>query len=310
MTGTHDHSQPTLSPEDARILDLLAEDGFDPARATVLSGADRARGDALVALLGRLNDYPVADGDDALVDATLARIDRYDEEQRAQFRLVGDEDAARSGWRLGFRMADLVTLAAVILVGVSVISPVMTNVRFRSQQTACGANLAALGGAFSAYTRDHDGLLPMVRPARAWNHGGNVDNLSPLVDGGYCAAGHLRCAGHSGGGCGYGYRLATSPTSSRLEISPTLALLADRNPAVDRARAGLAVLGFQEASANHGGRGQHVLFGDLALVWTVTPVLTGPGRNRDNIWLLTVEGLGEDLRPDTLPAEGEQFVTQ
>jgi hypothetical protein len=310
MIGTPEHNLPTLSPEDIRILDLIAEDGFDPARVAALPDADRARGDALTTLLGRLDAYPVTDGDDALVDATLARIDRHDAEQQSRLRLVGEEDAARSGWRLGFRMADLVTLAAVILVGVSVISPVMTNVRFRAQQTACSANLAALGGAFFTYTREHDGLLPMVRVARPWNHGGNVDNLSPLVDGGYCSAGHLHCAGHSGDGCGYGYRLLASPTAARLDVSPTLALLADRNPAVDRARAGLAVLGFEEASANHGGRGQHVLFGDLALVWTVTPVVTGPGKRMDNIWLLTVEGLTEDLRPDTLPAEGEQFVTQ
>lgn len=310
MTGRSEANCPALSPEDARVLDLLAAEGLDPHRVATLPMADRHRGEAILALLRRLEDYPIADGDDALVDATLARIQRHDDQQRAAFRLVGEQDAARPGWKLGFRMADLVTLAAVILVGVAVVSPVMTNVRFRSQQAACGANLASLAGAFSLYANDHEGLLPMVREARPWNHGGNTDNLHPLVHGSYCDPGHLRCAGHSGEGCGYGYRLITSPTMARLEIRPTLAVVADRNPAVDRAKAGLSVLGFSGASANHGGRGQHMLFGDLAVVWTVTPILTGPDKRADNIWLLIVGSGVEDLRPDVLPTEGEQFVTQ
>lgn len=313
MTGPTDNSRHSLSPDDARVLDLLAEGGFDPQVLASLPAADRARGDVIVRMLSLLGDYPVADGDDTLVDATLARIERHDAQQQASFRLVGEEEAARPRLRLGFRLADLVTLAAVILVGVSVVSPVMSNVRFRSQQTACGANLASLGGALAAYSNDNGGLLPVSRTPLSWEEGRNSENLDLLVDGGYCEAGHLNCPGHSGAGCGYGYRVIVGPIGARLDVQPTLAVLADRNPAVDHALAGLPVSGFRRASANHAGRGQNILFGDLTLVWTVSPVVSGPGKRQDNLWLLTVEGSGpstEDLRRGLLPADNEQFVSQ
>ena len=313
MNGTPDNFPHTLSPDDARVFDLLAEGGFDPDAVASLAPADRARGEAIIRTLNLLGDYPVSDGDDTLVDATLARIERHAAQQQAQFRLVGEEEAARPRLRLGFRLADLVTLAAVVLVGVSIISPVISNVRFHSQQTACMANLAALGGALAMYSNDNSGLLPLRRTPLSWDEGRNSENLDLLVDGGYCEAGQLNCPGHSGSGCGYGYRVIVGPIGARLDLQPTLAVLADRNPAVDLALAGLPVQNFREASANHAGRGQHILFGDLNTSWTVSPVVSGPGGRHDNIWLLTIEGAGaagEDLRRGAVPADAEQFISQ
>jgi hypothetical protein len=48
-----------LSAEDCRVLDTLAEGGFDPSLLESLSEGDQDRGNAIVALLGTLDQYPV-----------------------------------------------------------------------------------------------------------------------------------------------------------------------------------------------------------------------------------------------------------
>ena len=78
---THQDGPPLeLSPQDQRLLDALVECEFDPEALEALSAEDRQRVGALMKLLDLLNDYPVEDADDALVHATLARIDRHEEE--------------------------------------------------------------------------------------------------------------------------------------------------------------------------------------------------------------------------------------
>lgn len=301
---------PVLSSDDVRVLDLLAEHGLDPEVVETLAPADRARGAAILGMLRNLEAYPVSSADDALVDATLARIERHDAETQAKFRLVGEEhsETSTAGW--GFRWADLLTLAAVLLIAASIITPVAHNVRARSQQTACAGNLASLGGALSTYCNDNNGLLPAIGEQVRLNLGGNCGNLSPLLDGSYCSDGHLNCPGHSGAGCGYSYRVLLFPATARLDVMPALALMADRNPAADRAIAGFVVRDFRDPSANHAGRGQQVLFGTLDVNWTTSPLIKGPSGEIDNLWLITITGNGEGLHRDSVPAVPEHFVTQ
>lgn len=301
---------PALSPDDVRVLDLLAEHGFDPEIVATLEPADSARGAAILGMLRNLEAYPVSSADDSLVDATLARIDRHDAETQAKFRLVGQEHADTSEARWGFRWADLLTLAAVLLIAASILTPVAHNVRARSQQTACAANLASLGGALSSYTNDNGGLLPAIGQQLRLNLGGNCGNLSPLLDGQYCSDQHFNCPGHSGEGCGYSYRVLLFPATARLDVIPSLALMADRNPAADRAMAGFVVRDFRDPSANHAGRGQQVLFGNLEVRWTTSPLIVGPSGEFDNLWLLTITGDGEGLHRDAIPSVPEHFVTQ
>src|SRR4051812_46544047 len=87
----------TLSPDDQRVLDALVEAGFDPSMIESPSPAAKARVDAISNLLGVMKDYPVDDCDPALIDATLARIDRHECERAAQFSFdVQQEKANRS----------------------------------------------------------------------------------------------------------------------------------------------------------------------------------------------------------------------
>ena len=76
-----------LSQEDCRVLDVLAEHGFDASRIDSLAPEDRSRGKAITDLLGKLEQYPVEDASPELVDATLARIQREEDERPERMRI-------------------------------------------------------------------------------------------------------------------------------------------------------------------------------------------------------------------------------
>ena len=286
MTSSEFNSnEPQLSADDQRLLDALAEAGFDRSAVSPATPEDGKRLDSLCGLLGLMNDYPVDDCEDTLRYATLARIDRHEQERAARMNFDNRQDAV-SGERGGrrIRLPDFITVAAVILIAVSVLWPVLTAVRNKSIDDACAQNLGRLGYAFSQYAGDNGGSLPlaMAGPMGAWDTVKNVVNLEPLVEGHYCEIGHLNCPGHADhAGPSYSYRWfvpgapATWSTAQRQVV-----ILGDLNPVVDAARSG-KMLPPLSMSPNHGGRGQCVLISDGATLWLEKPVV---GRD-DNIWL-------------------------
>ncbi|MFO0963434.1 MAG: hypothetical protein U0625_11100 [Phycisphaerales bacterium] len=146
---------PAISAEDARILDLLAEEGFDPARARSVQDADRARARALNAVLARLEQYPVAPPHESIVDATLARIDAF-EADRTEAMRVG------SGRRPRVRLSDIVSVAAILLVALGVGVPILSQMRAQSLSTVCANNLRSLNGGLAAYAQQYGGSMPAV----------------------------------------------------------------------------------------------------------------------------------------------------
>lgn len=299
----------TLSPDDARVLDQIAENGFDESLLAGLSPPDRDRGDRLVGVMRRLDHYPVAAADTSLVDATMARIAQHDRRQQERFQLVGEEAQPRR-WRP--RWSDLFTVAALFLVGFGVLMPVVKRMREVSEQNACGANMASLGGAFSLFANDHDGILPASPDAPAtWDVGRNSDHLVTLADGGYCEHGHLRCPGHDGIGHSYAYRMIAVPEAARLILLPKAPLVSDRNPMIDRAIQGKPVVNVLMPSNNHGGRGQQVLFGDVSVLWMTTPVVHIAGHPDDNFFLMRTAPDCEDLVRGAMPVDpDDHFLSQ
>ena len=148
-----DPREPRLSDADMRVLDFLAEHGFDASRVHLLPEADRPRAMALVRQMQVLDHYPAEGADDALVDATLARIDRWEAANAEAHRLP----ARRMG---AFRIPDFVGIAALVVVGVGVLVPVASRIRAQGLVDACGNNLRSLHGALGQYASQHDGLLP------------------------------------------------------------------------------------------------------------------------------------------------------
>lgn len=273
MTDSHDPNAP-LSPDDARLLDALVECNFDPGVLEGLSASERSRVEALMAMFGLLEDYPVADAEDVVVHATLSRVRRA----RAPRRL--DPVTEHTGWRL--RMPDLLSMAALVLIGVSVAWPILGAVRARSIDARCVANLRALGTGFSMYASEHDGQVPVAMAgfgsgtsAAFW-----VDPV-PLAKAGYCEHGHLNCPGHEHG---MGYSRQVIPGHTRmawLTGGSSRAVLGDRNPVIDARETAVFADPFQN-SGNHRGRGQNVLMLDGSTPWLDKPLVDAD----DNIWLI------------------------
>ncbi|MHC5003154.1 MAG: hypothetical protein ACYTJ0_08525 [Planctomycetota bacterium] len=284
---------PELPPDDRRALDALVDAGFD-LDALDLPPAGRERAVALSRLLELLSDYPVEDADPALIDVTMARIDRA-ERQRSQRMHVAVGAGAGGGRRL--RLPDFVTIAAVLLIAASVILPVMHQLRQRSIDAGCDNNLRYLGYALAQYAADFGNELPVAQAGlnQTWSRfASNVLNLTPLIDEGYCEHGHLRCPGHESGiGSSYGYQWQAPGVRVSWGASRGLVVLGDRNPLIDAVRAGRSVPA-TALSPNHGGRGQNVLSSDVSTMWLTTPVV---GKS-DNIWLPDgLDELTDGVRP-------------
>ena len=148
-----------LHPADARVLDRLMEVGLDAEALEGLSESDRRRAEALMGAMHLLDDYPVEDAvtedfeNDTLIHATLARIQRSEDAAAARRRIIHRQDEREAATRR-FRIPvpDLFSMAAIILIGLSVMWPIVSEVRSRSIDAGCVANLTSLGTAFASYS--------------------------------------------------------------------------------------------------------------------------------------------------------------
>jgi hypothetical protein len=300
---THQHGQPIqLSPQDQRLLDALVECNFDRERLEALKPDEQRRVDSLESLFELLEDYPVEDADDSLVHATLARVDRYEEQVASRMAFSAAAESEDLPSRRRFRMPDFISIAAVILIGVSVAWPVGTHLHRRSIDSGCANNMRRMAIAFDQYASDFDGAVPIAQAGvfSNWNptrH--NAINLDPLLQGGYCDRGHLSCPGHKQfAGDSYSYQWQVPGHRLVWGVDRATLMLGDRNPLIDAARVGQWMPALT-ISLNHGGRGQNVLSTDGTTVWFVQPLF---GKN-DNIWLPAgVAVLQGEIKP-TDPAD-------
>lgn len=281
MTQRNREQAPELSPQDARLLDALVESGFDARAIEGLDLDERRRVQAIANLFGLLEDYPVEDADDTLAHATLARIDRHEEDRTARLNFESAQEAPRRR----FRMPDFISVAAVILIGASIAWPLASHMRQRAIDTGCSDNLRRMGLAFSHYAGDYQGMMPVAQQAGLFSNWfpayHNVINLQPLMAGRYCSTGDMDCPGHEGMyGESYSYQWQLPDHRPLWGPGRLTLVLGDRNPLIDAFIAARVVPPLS-MSLNHSGRGQNVLASDGATVWLVQPVVGG----NDNIWL-------------------------
>ncbi len=295
-----------LSPEDDDALEALVEAGMDISR---VPSSMRARASRQLALLGLLQtpaDLPVARND--LVSRTLATVQEHIErdESRMELAAVGQaDDESVGGFRPRFRLGDLVTVAAMLLIGFGVLAPITNAVQGYSRRADCQANLSAAGLGFGLYAGSHKDSLPMASAspvgATWWNVGvrpdqSNAANLYTLVRGKHVSLADLACAGNrhavaqqskddamDWGGfeeVSYSFQNLFAAERPTWSGSSRLVVLVDRSPVVLKAYQ-RQVIDPTENSPNHGGKGQAALFNDGSVEWLKSPVL----ENGDNIWL-------------------------
>lgn len=290
-----------LTPDDQEAMDAWVLAGFDASRApSSLRG--RAQGHEALRALATSGPGWTEGERSALIDATMGAVER----------------AGRSSWRFeptpavrGWGLRDLVSVAAVLLIGASVVWPVASALRQSAMRTACLSNLGAVAGAVGIYSGDHAGSLPVAAASMGGLPWWSVDatrpvansaNLFTLARTGYTNLKALACGGNaeacrdasrpgawdwrSLGEVSYSYQImfaADRPTwRARAEGDPNpsgTVIMADRSPVVLRAVRHDWIYPF-ENSPNHGGRGQQVLFNDGSAAWVDSPVV-----GQDNIWL-------------------------
>lgn len=283
----------TLSRDDVDFMELNP-----PEREIIAADARAARHAGLRALVSERS--PAIGFDQELCDRTFELVMLADDSQRRLRIPVASGGPSRWSWR------EIVTIAATLLLGASVILPLLAAGDQQARRMACTSNLRDVAGAMGQYANQYRDSMPIATASlggggdqRWWNVGttaSNSANLYTLVRGGFASLKALACPGNPVA-CtelrdphaidwkcldevSYSYQIQKGSENSRLSEPSRTAILADRSPVVRRAVTGGVIYPF-ENSSNHTRSGQDVLFADGSVVWHSTPVLS----NGDNIWL-------------------------
>ncbi len=299
-----------LSMADQDALDAFVQAGY---RAAKVPGtlADRARAAEAIGALLDAGLAGSAAGRADRIEATLASV------QQSRMRMHPAEVVRSSR---GMRWSDLISVAAILLIGASIVWPLSASVRAQGQQTACAGNLASIAEALGLYAGNNREAMPVAaagwggwespQDARWWSvgrPGSNSANLFRLASLGYTQLGAMACGGnpsavrdmpgsdpaHQFGDwsdlkqVSYSFQIRVPEAGSQFawrgERGPAI-LLADRSPVVLRAVQNQVIYPLQN-SPNHDGRGQNVLKSDGSIAWLDTPVDTSDDPQGNNIWL-------------------------
>lgn len=293
---------PEMVPDSADALDALVQSGFSHRRVTKGLREQARRHESLRDLVCTLD----ADGERWIREGRAARTARVMERVReAAPESIPFEAPARPGRRM--RLGDLVSLAALFVIGTTLISPLVSTIRGVQTQVACFSNLGNLASAFDSYANTHRGSLPMTGNGfdGSWIRVGtpnqsNSANLFVLVRGRYAHLETLACPGNEHAALdpgltdardwrtidevSYSYRLLPGSASRRWSLDGSSVVTADRSP-VTAAVAHGHTISPEANSPNHRGQGQHVLALNGSVRWLESPVLAVAGSSGDNMWL-------------------------
>jgi hypothetical protein len=289
--GRAEAVEAVLSAEDGEALDAYVAAEF---RSYKVAASLRPRAERIDALVHLISKTPTSASSAAsLVDSTMRRVTTSAETSLEPIPIS-------RGSR--FRLADLVSVAAVLMIGAAVLWPILSTVRTYNQKNQCAANLGTIASAMGTYTGDSKDTFPMATASYggSWLDVGttpdrsNSSNLFTLAKAGYTALRNLACAGNSKAvtqaapgasdweslpEVSYSYYIMFGPNRPSPITSPHTIILADKSPVAIQL-ASRTVPMPESNSPNHGGRGQWALRADGTAVW-----LSSPKDNGDNIWL-------------------------
>lgn len=287
-----------LCPEDRQALDALVAGGFDP-NAVEPPHADRAR--RIAQWCGLLDHLPAADPPENLTERTLAAIQRARQEDR-----FAQQIQSMTGGDPGWRWREVLTVAAMLLIGVSLLIPIINHSNQAARQFQCRNNLAAAGMGFGSYANANNGQLPALRThaGDAWwdvnrfNADGtprsNSAHVFLLIRRQHVEPDALQCPSNPTGDLQITPDLRDFPSFDHISFSyqnmfteqrptmysPTIALLTDKNPLFlpGKYRDDLPTTTLSDNHADLGG--QNVLLSNGQVIWNPSPVLS----NGDNLW--------------------------
>ncbi len=287
-----------LSELDQEALDQWIDSGCD---LDALESALHPQGAALDSLralttTGAPSD-PAAKAD--LVNRTLERIQSHIDREQSAYTIPKGKGTMR------FRLADLISVAATLLIVGSIALPIFSSVQAKSQQIACLSNLNTTANAFGVYANSNRDILPMATAGfgPTWMNVGstpdqsNSANLYTLIRTDHATLADLACPSNENAqidqadpdawdwksieDLSYSYRIMPKGGLKMHEGTPVrVVLMADRSPVTLRVIRGVPIVP-EENSPNHNFQGQHILTVDGSTQWLARPVL---GEN-DNLWL-------------------------
>ena len=294
-------SQPiTLSQQDSQALDALVEAGFDDQQ---IDPHLRPRARHVMKLLGLLEHLPAPSPGDLLSARTLQAV----EKARQQARFADQIDRLGGQPSPGLRWPELISVAAVFLIGLSVLWPMLSHSRDTARQVACAGNLGRAAMGLGTYAADHAGFMPRTRAGEVWWETGRTDrtgaarsnsaHLYLLVNQGHVELSDLACPQNphalrraraamtdyaNAGQASFSFQNQFTPRPLRWGLDPDTAALADKNPFFGPGKFE-AQPKSGDLSPNHLRlNGHNVMFNSGAVLFLRGPKLeTG-----DNLWLV------------------------
>lgn len=275
-----------LSPEDARILDQLASAGFDRAYVASLAEQDQARADRLLHLLSLLEDYPVEPADDTLIHATLLRVDRAESHRRGRMTVEPRVQASTLRSIAQFPIRNFVSIAAVLLIGLSIALPILSSLEKQAQTALEQNNLRYVALAVDRYAGDYDGAIPVARAgfdSSLLNAAASAINLTPLMEQRYCTIAEPDAD-----------PTATQSPGTPVWLPRLVLFLGPENPVMDALRTGrldrpLVI------DLGHQAQGRNILSDEGAILWLYKRPVPAPSevwQPANPLWLR------DEIRPD------------
>lgn len=324
MNPTHPDHRPQLSAAEARAVDALLaslartraeRDAGSKLRLSggvaALAPEDAAKAAKVAALFHLIGRCPA---EDPPADLTRRTLDRIADDRRQ--RWFAEQAQALAGPRVGMTWREVAAVAAILVVGFSLLFPMVGRMREDARRVACVGNLQTAGMAIGRYAADNQDSMPRLPNTAGqpwWNVGRQIGKGQPvqsnsantylLVRQGYANPDALNCPDNPNAAPGltrdmHDWRSAKEVgfstqnqygTPIKLSKVPgnNLALMADKNPLFGgQVRPGTPMhfkrdLSKDTPSVFHGGKGQNILMLQGGVLWSARPILpTG-----DNIWL-------------------------
>lgn len=235
-----------------------------------------------------------------LLDRTLQRI-QSDREQQQRTAVLADHAGPRFARSTGFSIRQLAATAALLMMVLSLLLPMLDMGRRDAMIAACNENLAGLGIDLSAFAFDNKDTIDTNPPGMFRELSGFAQteldgsivppsqaSLFILRDQNRVSPQHLACpSAASNNNAIYNGQNPIAGGPLRIFLKPR-PIYADTNPLYRVSAAGLvrnANAPANTRSQNHSAAGQNVLISDGSVTWTTRPAFTTTASD-DNIWLL------------------------
>jgi len=309
----------SLSEADGEVLDALLSLRRQGLTHGPMPAGSRERAEKLNNLLGLLarpSDEPVPKG---LVGRTMQAV-QADRAKHRRLSIMSDRSSLGETGRGGFGgLRQVGTIAALVLMSLSVLLPVLSKSRNDAQVAQCKANLAGLGTDLKQFADDNDQQINFLQ---TFFGSTQVDgtpippsemNVFALFDEHLVDQSELVCPSAADPDVAY-YNgqnpVAGGPVRLFAQARP---VFADTNPLYRLTGQGLvrkADTPDLAQSSNHEGAGQNVLISDGSVQWFIRPTFgthRDAGDEADNIWLM--RQTAGDVLPDQDKDQPDVFLT-